>query len=83
MTNINFTYLPGDGIGPEVGAAAMAVLNAAASKFGHTLNAEHSTSSAGRRLMGAGCLCLMRLLRPAKRRGQFYWALSAGRNGII
>jgi len=40
MTNINFTYLPGDGIGPEVGEAAIAVLNAAANKFGHTLDPE-------------------------------------------
>lgn len=40
MTNINFTYLPGDGIGPEVGAAALDVLNAAASVFGHTLEVE-------------------------------------------
>ena len=39
--NINFTYLPGDGIGPEVGAASIAVLDAVASKFGHELNAEH------------------------------------------
>ena len=38
--NINFTYLPGDGIGPEVGAAALEVLEAVASKFGHDLNAE-------------------------------------------
>jgi len=38
--NINFTYLPGDGIGPEVGEAAIAVLNAVADKFGHTLEAE-------------------------------------------
>ena len=38
--NINFTYLPGDGIGPEVGEAAMAVLNATAEQFGHTLDAE-------------------------------------------
>ncbi len=38
--NINFTYLPGDGIGPEVGEAAMAVLNAVAIKFGHTLEPE-------------------------------------------
>ncbi|MEE9346622.1 MAG: isocitrate/isopropylmalate family dehydrogenase, partial [Robiginitomaculum sp.] len=40
MTNINFTYLPGDGIGPEVGEAAMTVLNALAIKFGHTLEPE-------------------------------------------
>jgi 3-isopropylmalate dehydrogenase len=39
--NIQFTYLPGDGIGPEVGAAALTVLNALAAKFGHTLNPEH------------------------------------------
>lgn len=39
--NINFTYLPGDGIGPEVGAAAIEVLEATAAKFGHELNAEH------------------------------------------
>lgn len=40
MAEINFTYLPGDGIGPEVGAASMAVLKAVAEKFGHTLTAE-------------------------------------------
>lgn len=39
--NINFTYLPGDGIGPEVGAAALAVLNAMAAQFDHTLDVEH------------------------------------------
>jgi 3-isopropylmalate dehydrogenase len=38
--NINFTYLPGDGIGPEVGAAAIEVLESVANKFGHDLNAE-------------------------------------------
>lgn len=38
--NINFTYLPGDGIGPEVGAAALTVLEAIAKKFGHTVKAE-------------------------------------------
>jgi len=38
--NINFTYVPGDGIGPEVGEAAMAVLGAMANKFGHTLAPE-------------------------------------------
>jgi len=32
--NINFTYLPGDGIGPEVGDAAMTVLKAMAGVFG-------------------------------------------------
>jgi len=36
--NINFTYLPGDGIGPEVGAAAITVLKTAAEAFGHTLD---------------------------------------------
>ncbi|MGB6229019.1 MAG: 3-isopropylmalate dehydrogenase [Litorimonas sp.] len=39
--NIPFTYLPGDGIGPEVGAAALAVLDAVAERFGHTLSPEH------------------------------------------
>lgn len=38
--NLNFTYVPGDGIGPEVGAASIAVLEAAAAKFGHTLDIE-------------------------------------------
>ena len=38
--NINFTYIPGDGIGPEVGDAAMTVLKAMAAKFGHSLEAE-------------------------------------------
>ncbi|WP_409432807.1 3-isopropylmalate dehydrogenase [Litorimonas sp. RW-G-Af-16] len=40
MANINFAYLPGDGIGPEVGEAAMTVLNAMAIRFGHTLEPE-------------------------------------------
>ncbi len=39
--NINFTYLPGDGIGPEVGAAALSVLEVVAQKYGHTLDIEH------------------------------------------
>ena len=38
--NIHFTYLPGDGIGPEVGAAALAVLDAVANRFGHTVQAD-------------------------------------------
>jgi len=38
--NINFTYLPGDGIGPEIGMAALQVLNAAATVFGHNLDIE-------------------------------------------
>lgn len=38
--NINFTYLPGDGIGPEVGAAALEVLEAVAKNYGHTLEIE-------------------------------------------
>ena len=37
---INFTYLPGDGIGPEVGAAALNVMHSAAQKFGHELDIE-------------------------------------------
>ena len=41
MVEINFTYLPGDGIGPEVGAASLDVLEAVAAKFGHDLKAEH------------------------------------------
>ena len=41
MVEINFTYLPGDGIGPEVGAASLDVLEAVAAKFGHDLKTEH------------------------------------------
>ena len=40
MSDIRFTYVPGDGIGPEVGAAAINVLRATATKFGHELNIE-------------------------------------------
>ncbi len=36
----NITVLPGDGIGPEVTDAAIAVLNAVAGKFGHEFNFE-------------------------------------------
>ena len=38
--NIHFTYLPGDGIGPEVGAAALSVLETMAKTFGHTLQVD-------------------------------------------
>ncbi len=38
--NINFTYVPGDGIGPEVGAATLVVMDAIAKAFGHTLDIE-------------------------------------------
>lgn len=37
---LNFTYVPGDGIGPEVGAAALTVLEATAQKYGHVLEIE-------------------------------------------
>ena len=32
---IKIAYLPGDGIGPEVGEAAMATLKAVSKRFGH------------------------------------------------
>ncbi len=37
---INFTYLPGDGIGPEVGTEGLKVLGAIAKKFGHQFDIE-------------------------------------------
>ena len=40
MATLNFTYLPGDGIGPEVGEAAINVLNAVCHRFGHVLDIE-------------------------------------------
>ena len=40
MAKLNFTYLPGDGIGPEVGGAAINVLQAISSKFRHNLEIE-------------------------------------------
>ena len=40
MTTISFTYLPGDGIGPEVGAATLTVLDAVAAKFNHALDVD-------------------------------------------
>lgn len=40
MAKLNFTYLPGDGIGPEVGGAAINVLQAISSKFRHSLEIE-------------------------------------------
>ncbi|WP_298915913.1 3-isopropylmalate dehydrogenase [uncultured Algimonas sp.] len=41
MADIEFTYLPGDGIGPEVGAAALVVLEAVGDRFGHGLSPDH------------------------------------------
>ena len=81
--NINFTYVPGDGIGPEVGEAAMAVLKAMANKFGHTLEPEfHLIGGAAIDELGEP-LPAKRLLRPVKRRARYCSALWAGRNGII
>ena len=68
--NINFTYLPGDGIGPEVGAAAMAVLEAAAQKYGHTL-ALNSILSAGPRLTRLERLCQSRHMPLARRQARY------------
>ena len=40
MTTLKIAYLPGDGIGPEVGAAALSVLEALAPKHGLTLSVD-------------------------------------------
>lgn len=40
MSSYNILLLPGDGVGPEVMEQAVAVANAAASKFGFTLNTD-------------------------------------------
>jgi len=40
LATISFTYLPGDGIGPEVGAAALTVIGAVAAKFDHALDVD-------------------------------------------
>ncbi|MBC6403359.1 MAG: 3-isopropylmalate dehydrogenase [Hyphomonadaceae bacterium] len=61
MTSLPFTYLPGDGIGPEVGAAAVVVLGAAADKFGYTLEIDEqliggAAIDAGKAPLPAGTL---------------------------
>ena len=82
MADINFTYLPGDGIGPEVGAASLDVLEAVAAKFGHDLNAEHH-------LVGGAAIDAgpnpspMKALRAASGRVRFCSARLAGQNGTI
>ncbi len=38
MTRLEIAYLPGDGVGPEVGAAALRVLEAAGRRFGFALD---------------------------------------------
>lgn len=43
---MNITVIPGDGIGPEVTAQAVKVLNAIGSRFGHTF--EYRYAPAGR-----------------------------------
>jgi len=40
VASINFTYLPGDGIGSEVGAVALTVLEAVAAKYNHALEVD-------------------------------------------
>ena len=39
--NYNITVLDGDGIGPEICAGAIRVLNAIGAKYGHTFNFTH------------------------------------------
>lgn len=40
--NLNIAVLPGDGIGPEIIAEAMAVTNAVCDRFGHDLNFDYA-----------------------------------------
>ncbi len=40
MSTIAFTYLPGDGVGMEVGAAALSILGLIADRYGHTVEAD-------------------------------------------
>ncbi len=52
---LSITTLPGDGIGPEVVAEAMKVLEAVASRFGHELDANaHPFGSSGLDAAGSG-----------------------------
>ncbi len=52
---LSITILPGDGIGPEVVAEAMKVLEAVASKFGHELDVSaHPFGSSGLESAGSG-----------------------------
>ncbi len=66
--NINFTYLPGDGIGPEVGLAALTVLNATAHTFGHTLEIEEHLIG-GAAIDACGTTLPSNTLTSAKRTG--------------
>ncbi len=66
--NINFTYLPGDGIGPEVGLAALKVLNATATRFGHTLEIEQHLIG-GAAIDAVGCPLPEESLASAGRTG--------------
>ncbi|HHI88456.1 MAG TPA: 3-isopropylmalate dehydrogenase [Hellea balneolensis] len=66
--NIHFTYLPGDGIGPEVGLATLKVLNAVATRFGHTLEIEECLIG-GIAIDKAGCPLPEETLESAKRTG--------------
>ena len=38
MTSFNIAVLPGDGVGPEVMAEALKVMNAITQKYGHTFS---------------------------------------------
>lgn len=64
--NINFTYLPGDGIGPEIGAAAVRVLQAVATRYGHTLEIEEHHIG-GIAIDETGCPLPANTLTSAKR----------------
>ena len=81
MAKLNFTYLPGDGIGPEVGGAAINVLQAISSKFGHNLEIEQH-------LIGGAAIDVLgkplpeETLSLVREQALFYWALWGGLNGI-
>jgi 3-isopropylmalate dehydrogenase len=66
--NINFTYLPGDGIGPEIGTAALNVLGATANAFGHRLEIEEHLIG-GAAIDGRGMPLPDETLASAKRTG--------------
>jgi hypothetical protein len=72
--NFHFTLLPGDGIGPEVVAEAVRVLDVIASKHGHTFKYTE-------RLMG-GC-SIDKYGSSLNLRTRFFSARSVARNGTI
>ena len=75
--DLRILVLPGDGIGPEVTAEAVAVLQRVADRFGHPLQIDRRPHRRRGHRAGRRRRCRARRARPRRRRTRRCWAPSA------